>query len=105
MPPHLCDTVGFVDYFVRPMSDNTFRLSFVMATYVEGICDIYTRFSADFPEDYYQNMQAPLRDPRLWYTLLVEPTSTGRTMQISGGDWRYLPPRLQDGAVPTISRL
>ena len=105
MPPHLCDTVGFIDYFVRPMSDNTFRLSFVMATYEEGICDVYTRFSTDFPEDYYQNMQAPLADPTLWYTLLAEPTATARTMRIRSGDWRYVPHRLQDRAVPTLARL
>ena len=105
MPLHLCDTQGFINNFVRPMSENNFRLSFVMATYLEGICDIYTRFSGDFPEDLYQNMQAPLADPRLWYTLLAEPTATRRTMRISHGDLHYVPPRLQDVRVVVEARL
>jgi hypothetical protein len=106
-PAHLCDTKGFIDYFVRPMSNNTFRLSFVMATYVSGIWDFHTRFSTDYPEDIYQNMQAPLADPDRWWTLLSEPNATARTMRIPTSEWRYVPPRLQDvdRAVPVLARL
>ena len=94
-PREVCDTTGLVDLFVRPMSDNTFRLSYVMSNYELG-CDFYTRFSTDQPGDSYQHMHASIREPDQWWTLTAEPTATRRTMEISRDAWHYVPPRLQD---------
>ena len=104
-PPQLCDTQGFLDTFVRPMSLNVYRLTYVMSDYKQGICDFYTRFSIDYPEEAYQHMYAPLEDPNLWWTIRAEPRATAKTMLIPPREWRYVPMRLTDGAFPVVARL
>ena len=104
-PPQLCDTQGFLDTFVRPMSLNVYRLTYVMSDYKQGICDFYTRFSIDYPEEAYQHMDAPLEDPNLWWTIRAEPRATAKTMLIPPREWRYVPMRLTDGAFPVVARL
>ena len=102
--PKLCDTTGFIELFVRPMSDNAFRHTYVMSNYELG-CDFYTRFATDLPDDIYQHMHADLLDPDKWWTLRAEPTATARTLRVRRGDWRYVVPRLQNQAVPLLARL
>jgi hypothetical protein len=104
-PPQLCGTQGFIDTFVRPMSLNCYRLTYVMSNYVQGVCDFYTRFSIDYPEDAYQHMDAPLADPNRWWTIVNEPTASTRTHIIRPGDWRYVPMQLMNGAFPVVARL
>ena len=104
-PPQLCDTQGFIDTFVRPMSQHVYRLTYVLSDYMQGVCDFYTRFSIDYPEEAYQHMQAPLSDPNRWWTIAAEPTATGRTMIIRPGELRYVPMRLTNGAFPVVARL
>ena len=45
-PERLWDTTGFINCFVRPMTHNCYRLTYIMANYQTG-CDFYTRFSIE----------------------------------------------------------
>ena len=100
-PLELCGTAGFVELFMKPMTDDTFRETYVMANY-QGGCDFYTRFATDMPGDCYQHMEAPISEPDLWWTILNEPRASGRTMAIPRQAWRHVMPRLHDGVAARL---
>ena len=96
VPRELCGTEQFIELFVKPISDDIYRETNMMSNY-DGCCDFYTRFSKDEPVACYQQMQAPVRDPCMWWTIAEEPKATGRTMEFPRASWTYVLPRLLDG--------
>ena len=103
-PEQLCDTTGFIKCFVRPLTRNIYRLTYIMSNYDKG-CDFYTRFSVDEPEEAYQHMHAPISDPTCWWTILREPEATRRTQMIAPGDWAFVPMQIMASAQSGVARL
>ena len=77
-PPEQLHPIAFVERFIAPMSNGLYREAYIMANY-SGKVDVYVRMGSDTPADAYEQLQADLDDPNLWWIMRSEPIVTGVT--------------------------